>query len=261
MTDWKRIGWVGLAALGVLVVIAAWPWIASLAGVLLDRDRVLAWLSGFGAWAPLVFIALSFVQVVVAPIPGQFIGVAGGYLFGALAGLLYGFVGATLGAGLAMWLGRRLGRPFVARLFGEATLARFDRFADRRGAVFFFLVFLLPFVPDDLACYAVGLSPLPILPMLIMASIVRLPAGVVSVLIGENVARLPPAILIASVAGLALIAALIWKYRERIESGLMRWIGDTASATGSKWALTRSSGPIAAEPDRTDRPSSPRAGR
>jgi uncharacterized membrane protein YdjX (TVP38/TMEM64 family) len=260
MNTWKRIGWIGLATLCVLAVIAAWPWIAWLAGVLLDRDRVLAWLSGFGAWAPLVFIALSFVQVVIAPIPGQFIGVAGGYLFGAAAGLLYGFIGATLGAWLAMWLGRRLGRPFVARLFGEATLARFDRFADRRGAVFFFLVFLLPFVPDDLACYAVGLSPLPILPMLIMASIVRLPAGIVSVLVGENVARLPPAILIAAVAGLTLIGALIWRYRERLESGLMRWIGELASATGSKWAFTHSSGRIPAAPDRTDRPSSPRAG-
>ncbi|HLF25805.1 MAG TPA: VTT domain-containing protein [Anaerolineae bacterium] len=230
----NRSIWIGaivLLIIGAAASVAAWPWIEARVDVLLDRDRVLNWLSSFGAWAPLFFILLSFIQVVLAPIPGQFIGVAGGYLFGAWAGLLYGFVGATLGAGAAMWLGRRLGRPCLLRLFGEAALARFDRFADRRGPLFFFLVFLFPFVPDDLACYAIGLSRLPIVPMLIMASIVRLPSGVVSVLIGENVVRLSPELLAGLVVGVSVLALLIGRYQARIEARLMRWIARLSAHT------------------------------
>lgn len=230
MEQSRRIGlWLALLAVAVLIILA-WPWIEDAARLLLDRDRVLAWLSGFGVWAPLVFILASFVQVVIAPIPGQFIGVAGGYLFGVWAGLLYGLIGTTLGAGVNMWLGRRFGRPLVARLAGETALARFDQFADRRGPLFFFLVFLLPFLPDDLACYAVGLSTLPVLPMLIMATVVRLPAGIVSVLVGENIANVPPGWLIVGLIAIILIALSIWKNQERVEAVLMQWISRMSGA-------------------------------
>ena len=219
-----RIGLVVLLVAGAGFAIVTWPSIEAFVGVLLDRDRVLAWLNSFGAWAPLAFIAFSFIQTVIAPIPGQFIGLASGYLFGAGAGLLYGFVGTTLGSWVAMGLGRRFGRPWVARLISESALSRFDRFSNRRGPWFFFLVFLFPFVPDDLACYAIGLGPLPILPMLAMASIVRLPVGAVTVLLGENAANLPAGMFVAALAGLVLLAVVFWKYQTPIEARLMRWI-------------------------------------
>ena len=228
---WLRIA--VLCVLAVMAGIAVWPWIETALGAVLDRDRVLAWLSGFGVWAPLAFIAISFIQVVIAPIPGQFIGVAGGYLFGVWAGLLYGLAGTTLGAGVNMWLGRRFGRPLVVRLAGVSALARFDQFADRRGAVFFFLIFLLPFVPDDLACYAIGLSPLPIVPMLVMATVVRLPAGMASVLVGEYFVALPPIVIVALLIGVIMVGALVWRYQERLETWLMRWIATLSPRRGA----------------------------
>jgi len=220
----RRAVWIGLGLACAVMLVAAWSWFESAYHVLTDRDRVLAWLRGFGAWAPLVFIVLSVLQVIIAPIPGQVIGVAGGYLFGVWAGWLYALIGTMLGSGVAMWLGRRLGRPLAARLVSEETLARFDRFSNRRGAVFFLLVFLLPFAPDDVACFAVGLSPLPLLPMWLMATIVRLPTGMMSVIIGDNIAGLPIGVLMAGVAALVLMVGLTWKYQDRIEGRLMRWI-------------------------------------
>lgn len=234
MNRGRCITWSVLIVAGILLTAAAWPWIEAGFQLLLDRDRVLAWLGSFGPWAPVVFIGVSALQVVLAPIPGQFIGVAGGYLFGVWRGLLYSLIGTTLGAWAAMWLGRRFGRPLVTRLAGEPALARFDRFADRRGPLFFFLVFLLPFVPDDLAFYAIGLSPLPILPMLIMATVVRLPASVVSTLVGDNIARLPLELLILGLIGVVTVGVFIWKYQEQIEMALMTWIRRMASATSDR---------------------------
>ena len=228
----RRIAWGALLVAGFLLAAAAWRWIEAGLRLLLDRDSVLAWLSSFGVWAPIVFIGVSALQVVLAPIPGQFIGLAGGYLFGVWKGLLYSLIGTSLGAWVAMWLGRRFGRPLVTRLAGEPALARFDRFADRRGPLFFFLVFLLPFVPDDLAFYAIGLSPLPILPMLILATVVRLPAAVVSVLVGDNIARMSTELLVLGLIGVAAAGVFIWRYQEQIEMALMQWIKRIASVTG-----------------------------
>ena len=85
----RRTGRLAWLVAGILLAATAWPWIEASIQFLLDRHRVLAWLSSFGAWAPVVFVGVSAVQVVLAPIPGQFIGVAGGYLFGAGRGLLW----------------------------------------------------------------------------------------------------------------------------------------------------------------------------
>src|SRR3990172_2055217 len=230
----RRIAWSILIVAGTLPPAAAWRWIEAGVQLLLDRDRVLAWLGSFGAWAPVVFIGVSALQVVLAPIPGQFIGVAGGYLFGVWRGLFYSPIGSPPDAGAGMCGGRRCGRPLVTRLAGEPALARFDRFADRRGPLFFFLVFLLPFVPDDLAFYAIGLSPLPILPMLIMATVVRLPAAVTSALVGDNMARLPLELLILGLIGVVTAGFFILKYQQHIEMALMRWIRRMASATSDR---------------------------
>ena len=35
-----------------------------------DRSALQAWVASFGAWAPLVSIALNAAQVIIAPIPG-----------------------------------------------------------------------------------------------------------------------------------------------------------------------------------------------
>jgi len=223
MSRSRRIGWAALIAL-IVMLIAAWLPVQRISEVLLERERVVAWLGGLGAWAPLVFIAITCVSVIIAPMPGQVIGVAGGYLFGMWAGLLYATIGTLLGSGAAMWIGRRFGRPVVTRLAGDAALARFDRFSHQRGALFFALVFLVPFLPDDVACYAVGLSSLPILPMLILSMVLRLPAGAASVLIGDNMTNLPPGVMVAGVIGLLVIGALVWRYQKPLEGALMRWI-------------------------------------
>jgi uncharacterized membrane protein YdjX (TVP38/TMEM64 family) len=74
---------------GVLVVQAYAPFLTSAAGI---RGFV----RGFGPWAPLAFVGLQTVQVVVAPIPGQVTAVIGGFLFGPLWGTVYSVAGGSV---------------------------------------------------------------------------------------------------------------------------------------------------------------------
>jgi len=213
----------------ILIVLAAaiggalWHWreVWALFG---DQERVQAWVAGFGPWGPLVTIALNVAQVLLAPLPGQFVGLVNGYLYGVWLGTLYSMVGLALGTALAMGLGRWFGRPLVERLVNPERLTHWDRIAGRRGPPFFFLVFLFPFVPDDVACFLVGLSPLAIPRMVVLAALGRLPGVFISCWVGAYATALPWWAWIPLGGGAAGLAWAFWRYRERLECLVVRLI-------------------------------------
>ena len=88
--------------------------------------------------------------------------------------------------------------------------------------IFFFLVFLLPLVSDDIASFAVGLSSLSIPYILALAAIGRLPGLVASSWVGASVSALSPAGWAFLVAGMLVLVVFVLRYRERIEASLLR---------------------------------------
>jgi uncharacterized membrane protein YdjX (TVP38/TMEM64 family) len=197
---------------------------------LMDRDAIQAWVAALGPWGPLGSILLNAAQVLLAPVPGQIFGLVNGYLYGVLRGTLYSWLGVQLGSALAMGLGRWLGRPLVARLAGAARLERWDRLARRRGPTFFLLVFLLPLLPDDLICFVIGLSPLSIPYMLLLAGLGRLPGLIVSSWIGANATHPPAEVWAVLVGGGLALAYWFGRYRERLEDALLRILGRRRTA-------------------------------
>ncbi|MGD9101013.1 MAG: TVP38/TMEM64 family protein [Anaerolineae bacterium] len=216
--------WPLLAGLLVIALasLALWRWGAPVTNFFRDQERVRAWLASFGPLAPLLSILLNVAQVLLAMIPGQVIALANGYLFGVFWGTVYSLVGVSLGSVLAMGLGRWLGRSLVLRLVEPARLARWDALLLQRGPRFFFLVFLLPLLPDDITCFIVGLSPLSIPYILALATIGRLPGLIAGSWIGANAGNLSPAGW-ALVGGGALgLAWTVLRYQDQIEAAMLR---------------------------------------
>src|SRR5512136_1115317 len=110
-----------------------WQWVFTALSLLHDRAGLQTWLASFGVWAPLVAIGLNAAQVIAAPIPGQIIGLADGYLFGVWLGTLYSLTGVMLGTGITLALTRRWGRPLVAKLVPHPRLDQLDHLVARRG--------------------------------------------------------------------------------------------------------------------------------
>jgi uncharacterized membrane protein YdjX (TVP38/TMEM64 family) len=216
---WLVIGLI-LASLGVVLVL----WGRPLYEFLADQQRLRGWVSGFGPWGPVALIALEVAQTLLAPIPGQAIEAAGGYLFGPWRGTLYAMLGIGTGSLLGFFLVRRFGRPWVVRLVDPQTLTRFDDLARQGGALFFFLVWLFPFVPDDLACLAAGLTPMSTRRFLLLMLLGRLPGIFVATWVGANVVRISPlwwGILLVP----ATIAALVlWRWGEQLQGAMLRFL-------------------------------------
>ena len=165
---------------------------------LAERDllgRVLASPEAFRSWvesyryAPFVFIAIQFLQVLIFVIPGEVPQIAGGYLFGAPLGLLYSLTGIVAGSLVNFLIGRWFGTPFVTLVVGRERYERFAHLlASRRVLTVFFLFFLFPGFPKDALCYVAGLSGIRFLPFFVITLFGRLPALVTSVLAGSAAA-------------------------------------------------------------------------
>ena len=205
-----------------LLIAALVVWRKPLLACFGDRERVSDFIRRWGAWAPVVTISLQVLQVVVAPIPGQALDVVNGYLFGPLWGTLYSMVGMMIGSFLAMGLTRRFGRPLAERLVSGQALERIDRYARRRGPLFFLVFFLTPFVPNDVACFLAGLTPIPLAELMLIALVGRLPSIVVSNLVGATATELTLPQVVAFGVGSLLVVLAFRRWQTRIEENLIR---------------------------------------
>lgn len=199
---------VGLVALAMLAGRRLAPWLT-------DPVALRTWIAGFGPLAPLVYVAVQAAQVVIAPIPGQVVAFAGGYLFGPVVGTALSLVGAAIGTAIATGLARRYGRPFVERAVAPATLHRWDTRLDRNARPVLFVGFLLPGLPDDALCVLAGLTRLPVWQVVAIAVVGRLPGYAALAIAGARTARADYATGLALVAAMAIVALCTWLARDR----------------------------------------------
>jgi len=188
-----------------------------------SSQRLRDWIASAGVGAPLLFVGVQALQVVVFFIPGEIPQIAGGFLFGIWRGSLLSLAGITLGATFNFMMARLLGVPFVRALFPGKNVERVRRIADSgRARLTFFLFFLIPGIPKDILCYAAGLSSLSLGTFLLYSSLGRLPGILGSALMGEAAAG--QRWLLAG--GLMLLAVVLFVVgfllRDRIERLLSR---------------------------------------
>ncbi|MGQ9493385.1 MAG: TVP38/TMEM64 family protein [Anaerolineae bacterium] len=191
-----------------------------------DQTRLRAWINQWGAWKPLAVIFLQMAQVLLAPIPGQVVGLVSGYFFGVFWGTFYSMIGTILGSIVAFTLARIGGRPLVERLMPTHTLQHLDEGARRHGLFFFLLVFLAPFLPDDLACFVAGLSPIPIPALTLVAIFGRLPGSLISCWLGANAIRFNITQWFMLGAASVLLAVLFLRYGNQLQEWAWKITGN-----------------------------------
>jgi uncharacterized membrane protein YdjX (TVP38/TMEM64 family) len=126
-----------------------------------DRDALVAYLQGFGVLGPIVLFLLVLIQLFVAFIPGHLLIAASGYIYGAPLTIAVISASSILGSQLAFLLSRRYGRSFIYKFAPQGLIEKWNKIAGDRGPLFYFFMFVLPFVPSDMMCYVAGLGKIP----------------------------------------------------------------------------------------------------
>jgi len=174
-----RTVWVkaAIAVLAVAVLMLAGREVGALI------PRFASWVDALGVWGPVAFIA-GYTVAAVLLIPGSWLTLAAGAIFGLGWGVLYVMVGATSGAATGFLIGRYLARGLVERRLGaDARFAAIDRAIGAEGARLVLLLRLTPVVPYNALNYALGLTRVRFLDYL-AGSIGMLPATVLYVYTG-----------------------------------------------------------------------------
>lgn len=216
---------IAIVLVGLLIII----WISPIGALFRDQEQLSVWLQRWGRWAPLVTITLHVLQVLTAPIPGTAIDAVNGLLFGPWLGTLYSMTGLMIGSTLAMGLTRRFGRPMMERFVDPSSIERIDRLVDRRGSLVIFLIFLIPFLPDDAVCFLAGLTPIPLLELVLLALVGRTPGVFVANLLGSHADTLALWQWIVLGVLFALAAGFIWRFRSEIREIILGWLEKISS--------------------------------
>lgn len=117
------------------------------------RSRVLV----FGILAPLAFVFIQALQVIVTPVSHYSVGLVGGFLYGPWLGGLLNYIGRMVGHIAAFLIARFFGRKLADRFVSEKTMEKYDRYVSNKSLVLFFMYYL-PLFPDDELSYLAGLS-------------------------------------------------------------------------------------------------------
>jgi uncharacterized membrane protein YdjX (TVP38/TMEM64 family) len=176
------------------------------------RDTVSAW----GWMAPLVFIGIQALQVIVSPIPGEITGPVGGALFGTTWGVVYSSVGLTIGTLICFGLGRLWGEPLIRPWLSEHHWSKMSFIVEAEGAIICLILYLIPGFPKDAISYLFGISPMPFWLFAIVSTVGRIPGTWISSYFGAHVGDqqyVYAAVFIALVMGACLP---LYYYRDRI---------------------------------------------
>ena len=227
-----KLRWtIALGLVAILLAFAVWRVVpgspASLYLLRLYRDHTFLHeqLKALGWLAPVGFILIQALQVVVSPIPGEAAGFLGGYLFGLTLGFVYSTIGLTLGTMAAFWIGRWLGGSVLARYARHPVFARFGFLMEAEGAILAFVVYLIPGFPKDVVSYLFGISPMPAWIFALVSTLGRMPGTWVLSAQGARTATGQYVELALLTAAVAAVALPLYYYRHQILDRLRRATG------------------------------------
>lgn len=225
----RLAGWWGVALLGILLIVGLliffyggelWSLVARFFYFLSDREKTSAYIEGFGPAAPVIFMLVQVLQVLLAPVPGEATGIIGGYLFGVTKGFLFSSIALSIGSIINFGIGRFLGRRYVRKVIPPKYLERFDTVAKREGALIVFALFVFPGFPKDYLCLFLGLSSLPLKIFFLMTTIGRMPGTFILSLQGAMLFEQNYLVLALATAICSGVVLLGYRYRE----SLYAWI-------------------------------------
>ncbi len=212
----KIVGLVAFVAIIGLIGWLMWPYIHTLfepGGI----DEVINDVRNAGPLGFLILLALQFLQIVVAFIPGEATQMAAGMLYGPWIGGLIILVGSVLSSALVFVVVHRLGAPFVRDIVSDKWLEKFERFEQSgKLELTVFILFLIPAMPKDVFTYLVPLTSMRMRNFLLLSNIGRIPGILVSTyaasgLVDGNVWQ--SIIILAVVAVIAVVCVI---FREQI---------------------------------------------
>jgi len=166
---------------------------------------------GVGGW--LVLLAIQYVQIVVAFIPGGPIQIVAGALYGPWGGLGVCLAGTLLATVTVFYLVQRFGRRIISLFVEEGDILKYEFLNNAtRLEQMVVILYLIPGTPKDALTYIFALTSISLGRFMMLSSCARVPAMLTSVLAGDSIMQrdwLKAGILFAAISCVSLLGLLL----------------------------------------------------
>lgn len=181
-----------------------------------EPEAFKTWVSGYGMWSWLVCIGMMVLQIIIAIIPGGALEIGAGYAFGILEGSILCIIGSIIGCAIVFQFVRIFGVKLVEAFFSLEKINSLGFLKDeKKRDILAFVIFLIPGTPKDLLSYFMGLTNMKLSRWLLISTVARTPAIVVSVMGGDALGseKYVMAIIVLVITALISIVGMIF-YRK-----------------------------------------------
>lgn len=129
-----------------------------------SEEKMKLFLEKSGYFAPILFVIIQIVQVVIPIIPGGISQGVGVLIFGPLWGFIYNYVGIVLGSIIVFFITRKYGMPLIKKMFRKELIDKYIGWINngKKFEIFFAIAIFLPVAPDDFLCYLAGVTDISI---------------------------------------------------------------------------------------------------
>jgi uncharacterized membrane protein YdjX (TVP38/TMEM64 family) len=149
-------------------------------------DRLQAWVQDSGPFAPVVFIIIQALSIILAPTSATSVMVIGGITFDNWWVMLYVYLGSMLGFSTNFWLARIFGRGIVRRVAGEDDIQRIDKVVKAIGPSTIIVLPLFLFFMIDFLSYVAGFTKVDFKKYIAVVAVVTLFLAYGSVFVGSS---------------------------------------------------------------------------
>ena len=208
---------VSIAVLATLVVLGSIFLGPKLISTARDPEQFREFLGADGIKSALIFIGIQMLQIFFAFIPGEFIEVGAGYVFGGIKGLILCLIGSFISTIIIFGLTRLLGRKFTGIMIDSRDLKKLKFLKDKKKVkLLLSLLYFIPGTPKDLITYFAGLTDVKISYFVFLTTLARIPSVVTSTVGGSalGVKSYLTAIIVFAVT--MIISAIGWIIYKKI---------------------------------------------
>ena len=217
---WQGGGYFVLAMVATTLLV--WWLNEPVTALLHAAGGVRSWLMSYGPLAPVMYVLFYAAQILIAPLPGNFLAFFAGYVFGFWDGLFLSLLGLTVGASLAVVIARRFGRPLLERFFDRNELVRWERKLRLRSPLVWYVFFLFP-VPD-LVIYVAGMGTLQLRWLLPAILLGRATGILLGITLGNFTAVMPVQWVIIQWMLLLVLGGLALRFQRPMRYYLLIWL-------------------------------------
>lgn len=182
--------------------------------IMSSMDNFRAYIHSTGHWGPVMFILFQILQIVVAPIPGEVVQIAGGYIYGVTLGSLYTTIGLIIGSAIAFYFTRFIGRAYISRLMQKKNNKWMSLIHDeKKFSAFLFIFFVIPGLPKDMLVFVAALTSISSFRFFTILIVGRLPWIIASTIVGSTIhmQQYTIAIIISVIAVIGFVLGYIYR--------------------------------------------------